>query len=293
MATRRVDELAFDHGAQYFTARDPRFHKEVTSWLAEGHAQEWHGSIGVARHGLFEPKEASPIRYVGTPRMSAITRHMATNLDITFNTRVHAAELDSNRWLLFDENQSKLGCFDALIITTPPLQALPFLAQFPSLKKEVVHAKMLPCWAAMVSFEYPLSIPHDGLFVQNSALSWICRNNSKPGRPQIESWVLHGSPEWSTRHVELEAPEALARLVTAFSKATGLDMPSPVFAKAHRWRYAIAESPLHLGCLWDKDNKLAVCGDWCNGSRIEGAFLSGVAAADRIVNHFEHLETLK
>ena len=25
LATRRADDLRFDHGAQYFTARDPRF----------------------------------------------------------------------------------------------------------------------------------------------------------------------------------------------------------------------------------------------------------------------------
>ena len=33
MSTRRTDFGAFDHGAQYFTARDPRFREQVLSLI--------------------------------------------------------------------------------------------------------------------------------------------------------------------------------------------------------------------------------------------------------------------
>ena len=36
MSTRRGEGWACDHGAQYFTARDPRFRAEVARWLAAG-----------------------------------------------------------------------------------------------------------------------------------------------------------------------------------------------------------------------------------------------------------------
>jgi predicted NAD/FAD-dependent oxidoreductase len=36
MSTRRGDDWQSDHGAQYFTARDPRFKAEVDRWLAAG-----------------------------------------------------------------------------------------------------------------------------------------------------------------------------------------------------------------------------------------------------------------
>jgi hypothetical protein len=53
-------------------------------------------------------------------------------------------------------------------------------------------------------------------------------------------------------------------------------------ARAHRWRFALAENSLTLGCLYDEKLWLGVCGDWCQMSRIEGAFLSGMAMAGRV-----------
>jgi len=46
-----------------------------------------------------------------------------------------------------------------------------------------------------------------------------------------------------------------------------------------RWRYALAREPLNQGAFWFGSKRLAMAGDWCYGSKVEGAFLSGVAAA--------------
>jgi predicted NAD/FAD-dependent oxidoreductase len=54
-------------------------------------------------------------------------------------------------------------------------------------------------------------------------------------------------------------------------------------ANIHRWRYALAREPLNQGAFWFRSKRLAVAGDWCHGSRVEGAFLSGMAAAGRVM----------
>ena len=41
MATRRTDHGTFDHGAQYFTAREPRFRRQVDGWCAAEVAVPW------------------------------------------------------------------------------------------------------------------------------------------------------------------------------------------------------------------------------------------------------------
>ena len=93
--------------------------------------------------------------------------------------------------------------------------------------------------------------------------------------------MLHATPEFTREHLE-ETPEAVAPLlVGAFARASGLEL-SPREVVAHRWRYARAEPALSEGALFDAELRLGACGDWCAGSRVEGAFLSGMALSRKI-----------
>jgi predicted NAD/FAD-dependent oxidoreductase len=61
---------------------------------------------------------------------------------------------------------------------------------------------------------------------------------------------------------------------------------------AHRWLYSLVEQPLDVGALWAPELQLAVCGDWCQGARIEGAYLSGIAAAGQLLGDWcQHSRT--
>ena len=151
---------------------------------------------------------------------------------------------------------------------------------------------MAPCWAVMVSFDEVLSLGFDGAFVHGSPLSWVARNSSKPGREAREAWVLHGSPEWSREHLELEPPVAAEHLFEAFRVATqGIEV-EPTRLEAHRWRYALPTEPLSDPCLFDAESSVVVCGDWCGGPRVEGAFLSGCAAAEALLRSSAGAEAL-
>jgi hypothetical protein len=95
--------------------------------------------------------------------------------------------------------------------------------------------------------------------------------------------VLHASPEWSAEHLE-DAPKSVCSdLLAALERAVVVGKVPIIHSSAHRWRYALPVEPLSIGCMWDKAARVAVCGDWCQGARIEGAFLSGLAAAERIM----------
>ena len=145
---------------------------------------------------------------------------------------------------------------------------------------------MHSCWAVMVSFDESLELAFDGAFVQESPLSWISRNDSKPGRGgDYESWVLHASPDWSDQCIDVEPDTVLSNLIEAFWRATGSKPRAPSYAVSHRWRYAIPPQPLESRCLFDSRLKIGACGDWCSGPRVEGAFLSGMAMAGRVLGH--------
>lgn len=138
------------------------------------------------------------------------------------------------------------------------------------------------CSAVLLGLDAPLEVHFDGAFVNEGPLSWIARNRSKPGR-QTETWVLHASCAWTEQHLESEPDRVSDRLVEAFQAVAGVKILAPVEMQAHRWRYAIPAETLSEPCLFDGLLALALCGDWCGGPRIEGAFLSGSAAASRIL----------
>ena len=283
ISSRTGDHGPFDHGAQYFTARDPRFQARVKAWQAAGITAPWTGPIGVAKQGELTPKTGEqPVRFVGVPSMRAIALHQARLLDVRSGLKVTSLERKDGRWRASIEDGDPVAPADAVLITAPSEQAHLLLEPAPAIAAAAKRVRHAPCWAAMVNFDQRLDIPYDGLFVHESPLSWIARDSAKPGRPSGERWVLHAGPEWSEAQLE-EAPDTIGRaLLEAFFAATGHRPTKPARLVGHRWRYALAEPPIDRGCLFDDDLKIGAAGDWLHGARVEGAYLSGVAAAARV-----------
>jgi len=284
MATRRAGPLRFDHGAQYFTVRDPCFRRWVESWEADGLATRWKGRLAVVRGGEIALKDDATERWVGVPGMSAICRCLMTGLDVNFGIRIVHLVRNDDRWELRAHDGADLGRFDAVVVSAPAPQTAALLAaSAPGLSARAGHVEMDPCWAVMASYPLTLGLTFDGAFVEDAPLGWIARNSAKPGRPSGEAWVLHASPEWSREHLELDREIAAQWLVDAFREAVGRDLPPPASLTAHRWRFALPVNPLAEPCLFDRELAVAACGDWAGGPRVEGAFLSGCAAAQRIL----------
>jgi predicted NAD/FAD-dependent oxidoreductase len=139
----------------------------------------------------------------------------------------------------------------------------------------------------MLGFAERLAVPFAGAFVNGGPLRWIARNAAKPGRDGGEAWVLHATFDWSTDHADATDAVAVDRLIAAFSRlcrrAGVPELPASVHAEAHFWRQAAPAAPLDARCLWDDDLRIGAGGDWCDGPRLEGAFLSGEALAARIL----------
>ncbi|MCA9261345.1 MAG: NAD(P)-binding protein [Planctomycetales bacterium] len=284
-ATRRVDDqFAFDHGAQYFTARDARFRRHVDSWLHDGVVQRWDGRVVSIVDGKLAEDKTNDSRFVGTPTMSAICRHLAGDLQVRLQSRVLPLQRHNDKWRLTAEDSSLLGDYDWAIVSAPAEQTAQLIEACPNLSAQANAVVMQPCWALMLALERPSGISWDAAFVDDDAVRWAARNNSKPHRsPVPETWVVHATPGWTQKHWDLSADEAAQRLTTRFGELTGLATAKALHAAAHRWRYALAPEVLSQACLFDATEGLAACGDWCGGPRVEGAYLSGVAAAGRLL----------
>jgi hypothetical protein len=275
MSTRRVERdgatLGFDHGAQYFTARDPGFRARVAEWERAGVAARWPA--------------AGPDAWVGTPGMNAPVRAMAGAHDVRWGSRVEAVRRDGAGWRL--DGAAAEGAFDAVVVAAPSEQAATLLAPAPGFAALAAASRTLPCWTLMAAFDAPLPIPGDAMR-DLGAVGWAARDSAKPGRAPGERWVVQAGPDWSTAHLE-ETPETVApALLELFAREAGVDLPRPAHLQAHRWRYARSRPATDsAGALWDASLRIGACGDWLLAPRVEAAWLSGRRAGDMIAGGTE------
>ncbi len=281
-ASIKDSRFAFDIGAQYFTVRDERLARFVRSWQMDGIVSPWEGKIGIAKTGKMSPEKKMTERWVGIPGMDAIAVHLSEIVDIRFNIEILSLQNKVGQWHLIDNQQNTHGPYDVVIIATPPPQANRLVEFSQTLSAHISGIEMQPCLAVMAAFNEPLDVPFDAAFIYDSALRWAARNNSKPRRGTAECWTLHANAQWSEANTDTDDEQRISVLVDAFFKSIGHRRIDPVYRRSCYWESAAAANPLNVGCLWDAQLKVGVCGDWCQMSRIEGAALSGMAMAGRI-----------
>ena len=276
--------FAFDSGAQYFTVRDDRLVRYVRSWHMDGIVEPWKGKVMVARAGRLLSEKQSTERWVGVPAMESISTHLALGIDISFSESIGSTRINEGQWQLIDAQQQLHGPYDAVIVSAPPPQANGLIKSSPTLRAHASAIEMRPCLAVMAAFDQPLDVPFDAVFIHDQPVRWAARNNSKPKRSAAECWVFHAGARWSEAHADMDDKLRLPALINAFFKSVGRRRIDPIYQHTRYWHSAAAANPLNVGCLWDAQLRIGMCGDWCQMSRVEGAALSGMAMAGRILS---------
>lgn len=286
-ATRQRGSVQFDHGAQYFTARDPEFHAQVRAWQGNGLVAEWRARLLAIDADGRQPVSVDEPRWVAVPGMRMLASTMLAGIDVHCSSRVMRVERAADCWWVHLEDGSRTGPFADLISTVPAPQAAQLLADEP-VASALRAVDFAPCWALMLDFDDALDLDFDGAFVNVGPLSWLARDSSKPGRPAGERWIVHAGSEYSRAHLESDVTAVGPQLLHEFFAAIGVPMQQPRLSTVHRWRYALAQPPLQCGAIVDPARHLAVGGDWCSGSRIEGAWRSGRALARCVATMLGH-----
>ncbi|MEY2747397.1 MAG: hypothetical protein RL112_2439 [Planctomycetota bacterium] len=298
-----AEPRAFDHGAQYYTVRDPRFAAVHREWLEAGVAARWTGRIAAwDPRGGWQEKDDGPDRHVGVPGMNALGRHLARGLDVRLESTVKAlrrvdpadARATAKRGALELRLQDGtwLGPWSAVVCTAPSAQAATLLAPHDErLARLAASLEAAPCWALMLDAPGTILAGRDGVFLNDHALAWAARESSKPARAPGGRWTIHASAAWSREHLELDADEAARKLLESwvewlrsigdFEGARVAAHPSHLVA--HRWRHSIPLAPSTERCASSDDGTLLLAGDAHGGPRVEGAVLSGLAAAERLL----------
>jgi len=282
MSTKRGEDWAADHGAQYFTARDPLFIAQVEKWQADQVVALWTPEIKVYEAKQWTTFQSQDRRFVGTPAMNTPAKELAKGLVLHTSQTIDALSRQEGQWFLRSAEAGDIAQgFDALILAIPGPQAFT-LAQHldPEIKAIAEQSNMKGCWTIMARFQQTPKVAHEAAFVNQEIISWIARNSSKPGRTGKESWTIQANPLWSQEFIELSQEDVVGQML-ACAKKLGLDC-STAEISVHRWRYASGTTTKTLGFYTNSALQLNLCGDWLNGGRVEGAWLSGHHLANKI-----------
>lgn len=293
LASRNRDEQVFDYGAQYFTARDERFISFLAPFIDLGKVARWSVRFARRQNGQMTPDTSTHSRYVGVPVMRSLADAMVEtradgttgSLTIKLAHRVLKVARKGAKWSINgtltaqDEPQDfNSNGYDHLVLNMPPAQAMD-LYPHPLLPERYLQ----PCFALSVSFDKVLDIPFDGINLDDQILSWVARDNSKPGRPDGERWMLHASPDWSNAQWLMDSSTITKLMIERFSTVFDITLADTNYSKLHKWKYALPVTPLADGCITEPDLALVYCGDWCQGARVESAYLSGITAAAAVL----------
>lgn len=275
MASRRIGDATFDHGAQFFTTRAERFQALVATLQSAGAAAEWcHG---------FSGHEDGHVRWRGAPTMNAVAKALAGELVINTKTRVASLRRAGDFWQA-ETTTGEIFMARAAVLTPPVPQALALLEEValaPEMRARLTRIEYERCLAVMAVLAQPSRIPSPGaLSPQGEPIAWIADNQQKgvSGMPAV---TIHATAAFSCEHWERDRNESGRLLLDAAAEWVGHDVK--VF-QVHGWRYSkpvqVDEQPC---AILHEEPPLILAGDAFAGPRVEGAALSGWAAAAAIL----------
>ncbi len=269
LATRRIKDATLDHGAQFFTVRSDEFQSHVDEWITAGVVREWCRG--------FSEEDGHP-RYVGASGMTSIAKHLAIGLDVRLSTLVFSLTRVENDWVVTtDDGVARFA--DRVILTAPLPQSFSLMfgggIEMPTELRSTDYDRTLGLLVTLDSNNHNVVSP-GGMQFPDDVFSFIGDNSAK-GISDAPALTFHANPEWSLAHFDMTNREIHDALLEATTPWLGTAVVTS--SEMKKWRFANPKKLWPEACWVDDSGTLAIAGDAFAGPRVEGAALSGLAAA--------------
>lgn len=278
MATRRIGGATFDHGAQFVTTRDHRFAGVLEDAHLAGAAVKWCS-------GFTAEADGHP-RWRGAPGMASLAKHLAQGLEIVQEKEIASLHPMADHWMA-SCTDGELWSAKSVILTAPVPQSLAMLraggvALKPAIEERLSAIQYERCLAVMAVLEGPSRIPPPGGHAPaHGPIAWIADNQMK-GVSDQPAVTLHATDAFSITHWDQDREETGRLLLAAADEWLGAGIKS---FQIHGWRYSKpVRTDASSYAVVSRDPPLVVAGDAFAGPRVEGAALSGWAAAAFVMN---------
>ena len=288
LATRRIGDGGLaDHGAQFFTVRSDTLQTYVDRWLAQDIVYVW--GEGWSDGSVKRTAGDGHARYACRGGMNALAKHLASELDIAINRLVTRIQPDESGWALKD-SAGKVYRSKGLVMTPPVPETLALLTKNGVYLQEndqnaLRRIRFGPCLCGIHEIEGELELPAPGA-VQNfqANVYWVADNQAK-GISQTTVVTSHANAKFSRQN--WDAPEAdIIRELESAVQPYLKEGAQIVRTQLKKWRYSVPLTTHADDCLLaDGLPPLVFAGDAFGGrGRVEGAFLSGIAAGNALAD---------
>lgn len=272
LSTRRSDVGAFDHGAQYLSAKAETFSVALEASVKGGAATRWSP----------EGQDRSRPWYRGLPGMSGLVKPMLKDIDVRQHQTAETVKFGDNHVTVETQEGYQFG-FDRLLVTCPAPQAIVLLEHLDDSFAVLRRAVYAPCWTAMLCFDARYAqVPDMVRGDHEGPLGWMSREDAKRGEAAMLRVTMQAGMVWSEQNLERDKEDVAEEMASYFRRQFNIEV-APIYLSAHRWRFAAVTqsvgTPFVAGC----NHHIVVAGDGCLGGRAEAAHDSGLAAAQAII----------
>ncbi|MCB1996909.1 MAG: NAD(P)-binding protein, partial [Rhodoferax sp.] len=261
-------EVGFDHGAPQIVARSPRLRAVAARAEQAGVLLPWAPRV----HAPWPGPSHGP-GHIAVPGMPGFVRHVLGETPLQLGQAVQRLQRGRDgRWQVIVDGRVA-GVYDQVVLAMPPAQAAALLAgHHEDWSDALAGWPMCPVWTLMAVTD-EVDWPWDAAEPSTGALTWITRNDRRPGRtrlPGLAVWVAHAHAAWSQGHLDDDPADVAEALAEALTHAWSREERKGVrwhHRAVHRWRYAASGRPAMDArpCWWDAGRGLGVCGDYLAG----------------------------
>ncbi len=286
LATRRMGTAVLDHGAQFFTTRSDDFRRAVEQWIDDGVVEEWCRG--------FEGEGDGHPRYRAVGGMNQLAKHLRTALPdsvevLTSHRASSIIPLADGFAVSYDGAIRSPDESTAVICTAPMPQTLE-LFDSGGLRidpdqagvRDLTYHSVI---ALLANLDRTASFGPSGAVQRpdDPVFTFSCDNSIKGISPSPAA-TFHVAHELSSdlwKRTDAEILEVLRPQAAAMlGDATIVDI------QVKKWRFAGPVDPWPERCavVATRPGPIVCAGDAFGGPKVEGAFLSGLAAADAVLS---------
>jgi renalase len=269
IATRRALETRFDHGAQFYKVKNEIYDFHQT-WKRDGISHEWFTSI-------------KGIHYCSELGMTALTKNIASDIDISLSTEIKTIQHENNLWKLISTKDEVSLCH-SLIISSPLPQTAKLLEELSThpllnqeIYKEIKDISYTKALIGLVTLDGDLEIGTNGYIEFQSGVFFSISDQKAKGVSNISAITITMSPTFSEDEFEHPDENILKKILNAFTES----YPTAKIkdAELKKWRYCQPKTQTNSLFL-EVAPKLFLIGDAFGGSSILGGIRSATALSN-------------